>query len=70
MNLLGATGWGQLLVILFFLIFVFLLPIISIVDIIQSEFKGNMKWIWLFAAILFNFIGAIFYLMFGRYHKV
>jgi hypothetical protein len=70
MSLLGATGWGQGLIILFFVIFVFLLPIIAIVDIIQSEFKGSMKWIWLFAVILLNFIGAIFYLIFGRFNKI
>lgn len=46
MTLLGIIGSAELVIILFVGLFLFLLPLLAIVDIIRSKFEGNMQLIW------------------------
>jgi len=70
MTLLGIIGLAELVVILFVGLFLFLLPLIAIVDIIRSKFEGNMQLIWVIIVIFFNVIGTILYFFIGRNQKI
>jgi heme/copper-type cytochrome/quinol oxidase subunit 2 len=55
------------LMILFFIIFI---PwLITLIDILKSEFTGNNKIIWLLSVILVPVIGMIIYFVIGRRQK-
>lgn len=70
MTLLGIIGFTELLVILIVALFLFLLPILAIVDIIRSKFEGNMQLIWIIIVVFFNVIGTILYFAIGRNQKI
>lgn len=70
MTLLGIVGSAELAVILFVGLFLFLLPLIAIIDIIRSKFEGNMQLIWVIIVVFFNVIGAILYFIIGRNQKI
>jgi len=63
--LLGLT---ELIVLLFLLI----VPIfiISFVDVLKNDFKGNDKLIWLIAVIFVPFLGPICYFLIGWKQKI
>ncbi|GAB1308254.1 hypothetical protein KH5_09370 [Urechidicola sp. KH5] len=64
---LGMIGPFQVLLILLVLV----LPIIALVDIVRSKFKGdNDKILWAVVVILAPFIGTILYFLIGRKQKV
>lgn len=70
MELLGIIGPSELIIILFVVSFVFLLPIIAIVDIVRSKFEGNMQLIWILIVFFFNIIGSILYFIIGKNQKI
>lgn len=70
MTLLGIIGSAELVIILFVGLFLFLLPLIAIVDIIRSKFEGNMQLIWVIVVVFFNVIGTILYFIIGRNQKI
>jgi len=70
MALLGIIGSAELVIILFVGLFLFLLPLIAIVDIIRSKFEGNMQLIWVIIVVFFNVIGTILYFIIGRNQKI
>jgi len=46
-----------------------LLPLIALIDIIRSDFKGSDKLVWIFVVLFFNVLGSILYFMIGTRHK-
>ena len=70
MILLGFIGPQELILILIISLFLFILPIIALVDIIRSEFTGNNKIVWVLIVIFFNIIGSILYFLMGKNQKV
>ena len=69
--LLGVIGLFEFVLILCVLFFVFIIPIIALVDIIKSEFKGsNDKLIWVLIVLFTCIIGAVLYYFIGREQKV
>ena len=66
MTVLISIGAYQIL----FIIAVVLLPLIAIVDILKSDFKGRGKMAWLAILFLTNIIGAITYFIVGRRQKI
>jgi hypothetical protein len=49
----------------------FLLPIIALVDVIRSDFRGsNDKLIWVIVILFLNVIGALLYLVMGRKQRI
>lgn len=66
-EIIGSSG---VLIILFFVLFIFLLPIVALVDIVRSRFEGNMQLIWVLIVLLLNFMGALLYFFIGRKQKV
>ncbi len=69
MALLGIIGPQELILVLIVGLFLFLLPIIAIVDIVRSKYEGNMQLIWVIIVVFFNIIGAILYFIIGRNQK-
>ena len=66
-----SLGWQELLFILLVLSVLFLLPIIALVDVIRSDFRGsNDKLIWVIVILFLNVIGALLYLVIGRNQRV
>lgn len=70
MILLGFIGPQEIIMILILSLFLFILPIIALVDIIRSEFTGNNKIIWVLIVIFFNIIGSILYFLMGKNQKI
>ncbi|WP_372800167.1 PLD nuclease N-terminal domain-containing protein [Lutibacter sp.] len=66
MNFLGIIGPWQLILILC----AFLIPIIALIDILRSDFKGNEKLIWVLVILFTSFIGTILYFLIGRNQRI
>ncbi|MDT8393739.1 MAG: PLDc N-terminal domain-containing protein [Bacteroidales bacterium] len=69
MTLLSVPGIGLFFVIVLFL-FAILLPLFALIDIIRNEFTGNNKLIWVIVVLLFPYLGAILYFIFGGSQKI
>ena len=66
-----GLGGQELLFILLILGVLFLLPIIALVDVIRSDFRGsNDKLIWVVVILFLNIIGALLYLFIGRNQRI
>lgn len=70
MELMGIIGAQELIIILFFGLFLLLLPLLAIVDILRSRFDGNGQLIWVIVVVFFNVIGSILYFIIGRNQKI
>lgn len=67
MKILGMVGPWQVLILLVGL----LLPIIALVDVIRSNFKGsNDKLIWVLVILFLNIFGALLYFFIGTRQKI
>jgi len=69
MTLLGIIGPSELIIILSVGLFVFLIPLLALVDIVRSKFEGNMQLVWVIIVVFFNVIGSILYFIIGRNQK-
>ena len=66
-----GLGGQELLFILAALSILFLLPLIALVDVIRSDFRGsNDKLIWVIVILFLNIVGAVLYLIIGRNQRV
>lgn len=70
MEICGIIGPQELILILVLTGVFFIIPIIALVDILQSEFTGNNKIIWVLVILLSWIIGAILYYFIGRNQKI
>ncbi len=62
-----GLGGLELLFIVVVLGVLFLLPLIALVDVIRSDFRGpNDKLIWVIVILFLNIVGALLYLVIGR----
>ena len=67
MKILGMVGPWQVLILLVGL----LLPIIALVDVIRSNFKGsNDKLIWVLVVLFLNVFGSVLYFLIGTGQKI
>jgi hypothetical protein len=70
MTLLGLLGGAEIVTILFVILIFALLPILALVDIVQSKFEGNTKLIWVIIVVFMNVIGSILYFIIGKNQKI
>jgi hypothetical protein len=70
MIILGFISAVELIIVLFFLLFILILPLIALVDILKSNFEGNNKLIWVIVVIFLSAVGALLYWLIGRKQKV
>jgi hypothetical protein len=63
-------GIWQIFLLLFILLS-FLLPLIALINIVKSEFKGsNDKLIWVLVVLLLPILGSLIYFIIGSSQKV
>ncbi len=68
---LGGQELILIIVALFMLVVGLLVPIIALIDIIRSDFRGsNDKLIWVIVVLFLNIIGALLYWVIGRNQRV
>lgn len=63
-------GFIRIFAILVIVLLALALPIIALIDILRSEFKGNDKIIWVILVLFFNLIGTLLYFMIGAKQKI
>jgi hypothetical protein len=62
-----GIGVPEIILILLAGAVIFLLPIMALVDVVRSEFRGqNDKVIWVIIILLLNIVGAVLYFFIGR----
>ena len=64
-----ASGWEWIIIFLS-IFFIFILPIIALIDILKSDFKGNDKLIWVLVVIFLSLLGVLLYYTIGRQQKI
>ena len=64
------TGLISGLAIVIIVLLALALPIIALIDILRSEFKGNDKIIWILLVLFINVIGTLLYFMIGAKQKI
>lgn len=69
MYALNFVGFWQWIIILSTII-IFILPIVALIDIVRSEFKGNDKLIWVIIVVFLNLPGIILYYAMGRSQRI
>lgn len=66
-----SIGGIELLFLLGILAFVFIFPIVALVDVVRSDFRGpNDKVIWVIIIVFLNLIGALLYIFIGRKQRI
>lgn len=66
-----GLGGQEVIFILLVLGILFLLPLIALVDVIRSDFRGsNDKLIWVIVILFLNIIGALLDLVIGRNQRI
>ena len=61
--------WQNLLIILI-IAFMYAPIIVVLINIYHGKFKNNSKWTWFAVVLIFNYFGAILYLLIGRQQKL
>jgi hypothetical protein len=56
--------------VLAIVLFALALPIIALIDILRSKFKGNDKIIWVLLVLFMNLLGTLLYFMIGAKQKI
>jgi hypothetical protein len=69
MTLLFLAGAG-IFVILLFVFFIILLPVMALISVLMNEFKGNDKIMWVLIIIFLPFLGSLLYFMIGRGNRI
>lgn len=68
---LGVQELILIFISLFILLLSLVLPIIALIDIIRSDFKGqNDKLIWVIVILFLNVVGIVLYFFIGRNQRV
>lgn len=69
--MLAYLGMGVAdLLLLPVIVFVFLLPIIALIDVLKSRFDPVNKLVWVLVILFLNWIGALLYYYIGRKQKL
>ncbi len=63
---LNFIGGVEILMILFISLFVFLLPVIALIDILRSRFEGNDKIVWVLVVLFLPILGSVLYFIIGK----
>lgn len=68
---MGLGGQELIFIFLFILLLFLALPVIALIDIIRSDFKGqNDKLIWVVIILFLNVVGDALYFFLGRNQRV
>jgi len=61
---IGLFVWQTVMVL------AIILPILALISILKSEFKGNDKLIWVLVTLFLPFFGSILYFTLGRSNRL
>jgi len=61
--------WGGIPLILIFIGFIIIIPLVALIDILISEFHGNNKLIWVLLVVFLPIMGSVLYFLIGRQQK-
>lgn len=71
MYALMGLGGPEIILLLLLLGVLLLLPLIALVDVVRSNFKGpNDKVIWVIIILFLNIIGSVLYFFIGRNQRI
>ena len=59
-------GGMGLFMILLIVGFIFLLPLVALIDIVRNDFDGNNKLLWVLIVLFLPFLGSVLYFLIGR----
>lgn len=67
MSMPGGSEW----LLIFIALFVFILPIMALVDLLRSSFKDSTnKIVWAILIVLMPVIGSVLYFFIGKQQKI
>ncbi len=69
MTFIFLAGAG-ILVILLFIFFIILLPILALISVLMNDFRGNDKIMWVLIIIFLPFLGSLLYFLMGRDKRI
>ena len=69
MPVLNYFGLQEIVIILIMLLF-FIVPVITLIDVLKNESEGNNKLIWVLVILLLPVFGAIIYFIIGNRQKI
>jgi hypothetical protein len=61
---------GSLFLILLVVLFIILLPLMALISVLTSEFRGNDKILWVLIIIFLPFLGSVLYFLIGRDRRI
>jgi hypothetical protein len=61
---IGLFIWQSIMII------AIILPILALISILKSEFKGNDKLIWVLVTLFLPFFGSILFFILGRPNRL
>ena len=61
---------GGLIITLMVILFIFLIPLLALLNVLMSDFQGNEKIMWVLIIIFLPFLGSLLYFMIGRDKRI
>ena len=69
MNFLFLFG-GGLIITLLVILFIFLFPLLALLNVLMNDFQGNEKIMWVLIIIFLPFLGSLLYFLIGRDKRI
>lgn len=61
---------GGLIITLMVILFIFLIPLLALINVLMSDFQGNEKIMWVLIIIFLPFLGSLLYFLIGRDKRI
>ena len=61
---------GGLIITLLVILFIFLIPLLALLNVLMSDFRGNEKIMWVLIIIFLPFLGSLIYFLIGRDKRI
>jgi hypothetical protein len=61
---------GGLIITLLVILFIFLIPLLALLNVLMSDFQGNEKIMWVLIIIFLPFLGSLLYFLIGRDKRI
>ena len=61
---------GGLIITLMVILFIFLIPLLALLNVLMSDFQGNEKIMWVLIIIFLPFLGSLLYFLIGRDKRI
>ena len=61
---------GGLIITLLVILFIFLIPLLALLNVLMSDLQGNEKIMWVLIIIFLPFLGSLLYFLIGRDKRI